>query len=294
MAVIPTPSTPHWGFLLDVAYRMYDIGVWFRNTGNSFENVFLLDDWLQPPFLYVSGIFIQASYRLSAADASLAEWIGWLRYVVDGVGFLNLLYWASESFRLIRENPQSWLRVLLYSLTWWLSEFILNPTYWLSRTIREVAGHFGLLIDNPVEFVNQFIRGIRWFIGLLLDNPRDFIIYFLTQLMPNVLSFLLNPYSFIIESVGTYLFDVWGFINTPRDWIKARLAEFVPELYGFLDNPDNWVKNKVSYLFGLPLGFWNDPFYWLIRLLLENLRGRLLTYIDTIKEIAVDIILYFI
>ncbi len=294
MAVIPTPSGRVNTHLFSAAWQLTYVADRFAHIGSSIQDVFIIGNWLATPFLAISGILWVVAQRMIDANNTIGEWLSWIRYIIDGNGFVQLLRWASWHFEQIRTNVASWIKAVALFIVWWFGWFVSDPTGWLGHFIRQVSWVMGLLIDNPWNFINQTLRGLRGWLGQFLDDPRGFVIGQLSQIMPEIWSFLLNPLLYILTKVGQLIFDFNGFRLTPGNWLIARLSEYNTFLSELLRDPEGFVKRRVSRLFDFPDYFWSNPQFYLLEFIIRRLRQYLNHFSNTIKDIIVDFIMLFI
>ncbi len=294
MAVVPTPGGNVDTRLFTVAWNISYVADKFLHIGNSIKDVFIIGSWLSTPFLSIGTLLWSVASKLISSGNVIGEWLNWVRYIIDGNGFINLLRWASWHYEQIRLNVGNWLKLVLPLVQWWFGLFINNPREWLNYFIRQLSWVIGLLLDNPQNFINVLLRGLRGWIGQFLDDPRGFIIGLLSQIMPELWSFLTNPLWYIFGKLAQLFFDFNGFRVNPGNWIMYRLGEFNGALFELLREPENFVKRRVSRMFGLPDYAWNNPLFYLLEFLLRKLRQSLNYFSNTIKELFVDFILLFI
>ena len=294
MAVVPTPGGKVDTRLFSTAWQITYVADMFIHVGNSIRNVFIIGGWLSSPFLSIGSFLWQVAYKLISADNIIGEWLNWIRYIIDGNGFINLLRWASWHYEQIRINVGNWLKLVLPLVAWWFGLFVNNPREWLNYFIRQLSWVMGLLLDNPTEFINRFLRALRYWYGQFLDNPRDFIIGLLAQVMPEIWSFLTNPLWYIFNKIGQLIFDFNGFRINPGNWIVYRLSEFNWLLSELLREPEMFIRRRVGKMFDLPDYAWSNPLFYLLEFLLQKLRQSLNHFANTIKELFIDFILLFI
>ncbi len=293
MAVVPPPGGNVDTRLFTVAWNISYVADKFLHIGNSIKDVFIIGSWLSTPFLSVGTLLWSVASKLISSGNVIGDWLNWIRYIIDGNGFINLLRWASWHYEQIRLNVGNWLKLVLPLVQWWFGLFVNNPKEWLNYFIRQLSWVMGLFIDNPYELINHLLRGLRGWLGQFLDNPRDYIIGLLSQIMPELWSFLINPYTYILTKLAQGIFDFNGFRFSPGNWIIYRLTEVNGALWELLREPELFVKRRVGRMLGLPDYAWDNPLFFLINSLLEKLRQYRNHFADLIKETAIDFILLF-
>ncbi len=294
MSVVPPPGGKVDTRLFSTAWQITYVADMFIHIGTSIQGVFIIGNWLSSPFLSVGAFLWRVAQKMISADNVIGEWLNWVRYIIDGNGFINLLRWASWHYEQIRLNVGNWLKLVLPLVEWWFGLFIHNPREWLNYFIRQLSWVIGLLIDNPYELFNRLLRGLRGWYGQFLDNPRDYIIGLLSQVMPELWSFLINPFTYILTKIAQGIFDFNGFRFSPGNWIIYRLSEVNGSLWELLREPENFVKRRISIMFGLPDYAWNNPLFYLLEFLLQRLTQSLNYFSNTLKRLVIDFILLFI
>lgn len=294
MAVVPTPGGRVDTRLFSAAWRLTYVADQFSHVGNTIKDVFLVGKWLSSPFIYISGRLWDVAQGMIDADRTIGDWLNWIRYIIDGNGFIQMLRWASWHFEQIRSNVAQWIKTVSLFIVWWFGWFLSDPTGWVNHFIRQISWVMGLLLDNPWNFLNHLLRGLRGWLGQFLDDPRGFVISLLSAIMPELWLFLINPLMFILGKIGQLIFDFNGFRFNPGNWILYRLSEYNGFLGELLRDPEGFIRRRVSRLFEYPDYFWSNPQFYLLENLIKKTRQYLRHFANSIKDIVVDFVLLFI
>lgn len=294
MAVIHEPPSTGQGPFWNVAWSIGSVSDWFENVSRDIDGVPIIGNRLSYPFYAISWYLDQASDRLFSADDNFVRVRDWIQYLINGSGFINLLYWASGNFRQIRENLPSFILNALYSVSSDLYSFALNPIGFVNTKIRQISSYLSWFIDDPMGLFVAFFRAINWWLGWFIDNPSDWLRNFLRGIAWHITLLVDNPLGFVNHYLRNLSGHFGGIIDNARNWFLGRLWEVSPDLYNLAINTSYYLKSQIAGYLGFSMDFWSNPIDYLTRRALERFRFMLGFYANTIKEIIIDLILIFI
>lgn len=293
MAVIHAPPTPPAGPLFWASWYMRGFSDHLNRLGNDLEGVWLIGTHLAYPFQIIASYAKTVSNWFNTADTSVQNAISWINHVINGTGFLDLLYWASGHFWAIRNDPKNWIKGILNAIDWRLAYLAVNPLGFTGYMIRQVSGYISWLIDNPLGLVSLLFRQLAWYGGLILDNPSLFIKHFFGQISYAMALLLASPASFINSYIRQVSPLLGTLIDNPIGWLWGLVIGLSYDLAQFISNPRWYLQQQIAYMLGLPPGFWADPFYHITEMVLYKIRTRQGTLGSTLASLIIDLILVF-
>lgn len=293
MPVVPQPPTPPAGRLWWAGWYLRSFADRLERLGRDIRNTWLIGQYLAYPFILIASYARATAEHLFRADDTVLNIERWIYSLIDGWNFINLLYWASYHFRLIRNDAKGWLRYILSLWGWRLALLVQSPWQFVNLMIREVSHWIGYVIDNPFFFVDYWLRQLRWFIGFFLDNPVAFLREFVGQIAWHVAFFIHDPLGFVRHYVRQLSPNIGLLIDNAHLWLFQELMGISYDVAQFISNPSDYIKRRVAEMFGFSPAFWSDPIYYLSEAIINVMMQRLWNFRDRLKTLAIDIILSF-
>lgn len=294
MAVTHEPPSTGQGPFWNVAWSIGSVSDWFENISQDIDGVPIIGNRLSYPFYAISWYLDQAANRLYSADDTFVRVRDWLQHIVNGTGFINLLYWSSNNFRLIRENLPTFILNALYAVSSDLYSLAINPIGFVNAKIRQISGYLSWFIDDPMGLFVSFFRAINWWLGWFIDNPSDWLRNFLRGVSWHIGLIVDNPLGFVNHYLRSLSGQLGQIIDNPVNWFWGKIWEISPDLYHLAVDTSFYLKTRIAAYLGFDMSFWVNPIDYLTRRILERIRLLVGFYANTLKDIIIDLILIFI
>ncbi len=241
------PPSPLWG----LGFRLENIGRYFESMYLDIRDIWLLGKWLSWPFYLIYWSFNEAKGLCWDADRSLVWVTSWVKGLVDGSTFGELLD----------------------SLSWHYQQIRTDPIHWVATWFKAIRWELRQLVDNPTAFVSDRLFGRFPILYTLAHNAFGYISDRLFSAYPHMRDFFRYPFSTVrqwITNTWRWLDELdrdrsntlatwlsWGtwwfrdFLNNPRHYVLQWLKESSWELNELLVNPTQWVKDKLASAIGI-------------------------------------------
>jgi hypothetical protein len=294
MPILPGNPTPPAGFLWRAGWSVETFGIRLQNLGDAIDDVFIIGSHLSFPFKSMASYAKACGRRLYEADDEYQVVKEWVRSIVDGNGFLTLLFWASSNFRDIKENAPLWFLNKLKNTAAHFPLLVTNPFSFVKRYVRQISYWLNRLIDSEINFINDLLRQLRGWIGYLLDNPVGWLRDNVRHISWPVRLLIDNPFELIRHFVGALPGDFALLMNNRRQWVLAVLFALSYDLGLFAQSPETFLKNRIATYLRLPQYFWSDPIFHIANWVIYYALIRFAAYKHRLKDLVVKIILEYI
>ncbi len=294
MAVVDQPYIPPLSPLRGLASNLYNVKDRLNRLANDIVDVFIIGYHLASPFYWLAYYFEIAGDYCVDADDWMKTLKGRMDGLYDGTVFLALLYWASDNFYQIINDPVNWMRVKIASIGINWMYLMYYPLSFVKVQVALISPHFERLIYNPEYAIYKLLTGYVSWLASFYTSPANFIVNQIKIYLPDIWQFLSSPVNFIYLKLTTIILDFSMFRFNPKWWVFYRLYAINNDIANLINSPSRYVKTQISALFNIPLHYWVNPHYYFLVLFLEKLELYIVPVQEVLKRIIIKIILRFI
>lgn len=283
------PNTIFWDIAL-LFWRMY---IRWDMLATEVKDVWLLGTHLYTGFTYLRDYAGEGFQFFDSANTTVQNIIMWLDGITDGdvlyrlidalfpnlVAIINdaltwfgdILSYYSDDLYQLAASSWMWVRNQLYDQTEWFWQFINNPGDFILERLNLWYSWFRGFLDNPMDFIPDWVRGSFWFVSALENNPTNTVITWIRMWFPWFGDFLTRPEDYIKWWLSLINVDLTPFVNNPTLWFQTWLG--------------NWLLIRPED--------WSDIYRRIITVCVIKMRASKQIYVDMLKDLLIDILLWF-
>lgn len=294
MPVVPINGrsivTPLWY----VAIKLRAIGRKFTDISDDVEDIWLLGTHLHFAFWYVGYLLNGSADYMVDAETLIAQIKIWIDGLVEGTAFRDLLFWVSASFRTIVNDPMRFVRYRFSQISGQMYQLVYDPIYWF---IDRLTNLFPGLIDidiSPLFWLRNKMSLVFHQAISFLDSPR----ITLQRWIPNLFTWAYRFNRDTRQAIRDYLVELYPWLNmffiSPSGEIVRFLLQRYPLISSLLNNPDLWFKIALAKVFRVAIWRIDNPVVMLFMIISNRLQENRAEIEDRIKQIVINVIMWFI
>lgn len=293
MANAPTPPIPERSPFWSWAFRFERLRALFQELHDDIEGVWLIGPHLAAPFFWISRVFLALADLSYRADNLIVWLVQWVRGIVEGDTFKNLLFtlshhyfrikydpvgwvrdvidYLSGEYRTIRTDPVGWIKNRLLLAYPALRAILFNSTGWVTQILFNRYPELQGFLNNIKNYIIGTMLGAFWWLRDLQNGPLNAVVKWITGRANWFNAFLLHPFATVF----------WWYADHNPWWLK------------FWSDPRDWVREHVAAMLNIPWGKRQNLLDALIEKIFETLAYNVFGVLARIESYLVDIILYF-